>query len=144
MGSWIKPDTYTGIPDPEAGTTLEINSFKILKPGYFRNKAHARAYEIALVLATKKSAYSYSQRMGDIEIKVSAPVVLNTVECIDCIMFRGPSEIQLDLNIVNPRVSAHDAMKLVPSFFEPGVVVLNQMKNCRKMWYLEIKRDERI
>jgi|GEM_PF-6653030 hypothetical protein len=71
-------------------------------------------------------------------------VVLDTVECIDCIMFRGPTEVQLDLNTVNPRVSAHEAMQLVPGFFESGTVVLNKMKKCRKIWYLEIRKNESI
>jgi len=140
MGSWIKPNTYTGIPDSEAGTTLEINGYQILKPSYFKNKAHARAFEISLVLANKKPAYSYSQRMGDIDIKVSAPVVMDTVECMDCIMFRGPPEIQLNIDAVSPNKVVHDAMKIVPSFFKPDEVVLGKKKNCRKIWFLELSR----
>jgi hypothetical protein len=138
MGSWIKPNTYTGIPEPEFDVPLIVNGYKIQKPGYFKNKAHARAFEIALILAQIKPVYTYSQRMGDIEIIFTAPVKMDTSECIDCIMFRGPEEIQLNIDAVNPRQVAYDAMKLVPSFFEPGVVVLSQHKKCRKMRYLEI------
>jgi methylthioribose-1-phosphate isomerase len=141
MGTWIKPNTYTGIPRPESDVSIVINGYTINKPGYFKNKAHARAFEIALVLAQKKSSYTYSQRMGDIEIKVTAPVSMDTSECIDCIMFRGPGEIQLNIDAVNPRQVAYDAMKLVPSFFEPGVVILSQKKKCRKIWYLEILKS---
>ena len=54
-------------------------------------------------------------------------------------MFRRPGEIQLSIDAVNPRQVAYHAMKLVPNFFEPGVVVLAQKKRCRKIWYLEIK-----
>jgi hypothetical protein len=115
------------------------NKHRITKPAYFKNKAHARGYEIALVLACKKSPYKHEQRMGDMIVTTSPPVTMNTTECIDVIKFNGPEEIQLDLTVKEPEKSARDAMLYVPYFFDPGKVTIKQMKKKRKMWYLEIK-----
>jgi hypothetical protein len=115
------------------------NKHRIIKPAYFKNKAHARGYEIALVLACKKPPYKHEQRMGDIVLVTSPPVTMNTAECVDVIKFNGPEEIQLDLTVKEPEKSARDAMLYVPYFFDPGKVTIKQMKKKRKMWYLEIK-----
>jgi len=121
-------------------TTLEVNGYRIQKPSRFRNLAHERAFEIALVLARKKPSYSYSQRMGDIIITKSSPIIMTTSECIDVITFNGIPEIRLKLDVVNPNKVAFDAMNLVPSLFDPGVVRLGQAKKLRRMWYLEIEK----
>lgn len=141
MASWIDTTNPTGIPEMEPGTSLLLNGVKIYKPRRFKNKAHERAFEIALVLAQKKPASQTSRRMGDMILVTTSPIFMTSVECIDTIMFKGDPEIQLDINAVNPRKPAHDAMKMVPGFFDPGVVVLGKRINCKKMWYLEIKRD---
>lgn len=138
MGSWIKPNTYTGIPEIEPDTTIVINGYEIYKPGYFRNKAEARAFEIALVLANKKAAYDYTQRMGDMELRFRGPVIIDTIECMDIIMFKGPIRSQLKVDAVSPNKVTHDAMQIVPSFFKPGEVKLDKKKNCKKIWFLEL------
>jgi len=115
------------------------NKHRIIKPDYFKNKAHARGYEIALVLACKKSPSKHEQRMGDMIIKTSKPVIMTTIECMDVITFNGPKEIQLSLSVKEPEKSTRDAMVYVPYFFDPGKVTIKQLKNKRKMWYLEIK-----
>jgi hypothetical protein len=129
MGSWIKPNTYTGIPEPEPFAEIKINGYTLYRPGYFKNKAQARAFEIALVLAQKKPLWS-------------GVTIMTTSECIDTIMFNGVPDIHLDINAVTPSKVAKDAMKYVPKFFDPGVVVLDKLKNCKKMWYLEIFRTQ--
>jgi hypothetical protein len=115
-----------------------VNGFRIYKPSRFKNLAHERAFEIALVLASKKP-YIYTQRMGDIMIVSPDPVSINTSECIEVIMFNGDPEIQLKTSVKEPDKSARDAMKYVPNMFDSGKVELKQTKKCRKMWYLEIK-----
>ena len=88
-------------PQFDHPTYLIVKDFNdSVKCSYFlqqnlKNKAHARAFEISLVLANKKPAYTYSQRMGDLNLNVSSPVTMDTVECMDCIMFRGHPDIQL-------------------------------------------------
>jgi hypothetical protein len=125
MGSWIKPNTYSGIPETEPGTITVINGYKIQKPRRFKNKAHERAFEIALSLAIHKPMWS-------------GVTIMTTSECIDAIMFNGIPEIQLNINAKNPRKVAHDAMELVPSFFEAGKVNLDKRKHGKRMWFLEI------
>jgi len=117
----------TGIPTTETDNVF-INGYRIKKPDYFKSKARARAFEIALVLAEKKPSWS-------------GVVSLNTIECIDIITFRGPKGIQLDLEVAQPDKAARDAMKLVPSFFDPGLVRMAQMKHHNRMWYLEINHN---
>jgi hypothetical protein len=117
---------------------LLVNGFRIYKPSRFKNLAHERAYEIALVLASKQPTFTHTQRMGEITIVTKAPVIMTTSECIDVIMFNGDPEIQLKTSAVNPRQVAHDAMKFVPAFFDSGVVTEGQMKNMRRMRYLKI------
>lgn len=119
--------------------SLLVNGFKIYKPSRFKNIAHERAYEIALVLASKQPAYTHSQRMGEITIVTKAPVKMATSECIDVIMFNGIPEIQLKTSASDPDKSARDAMKFVPSFFDEGVVVMEILKRPKRIWYLEIK-----
>lgn len=141
MGSWIKPNTFTGIPEIEPGTALIINGYKINKPRRFKNLAHERAFEIALVLAQKKPSYTHSQRMGDIIITTTAPVIMTTSECIDVIMFNGIKEIQLKIDVANPNIVAHRAMEYVPRFFESGNVQVKKRSKGNKMWYLEISME---
>lgn len=123
------------------GSLIEINGYKIRKPNRFKNLAHERAFEIALVLAQKKPATKYSQRMGDITVQYVSPVIMTTSECIDVIMFNGISEIQLSIDAVNPRVPAHKAMDYVPSFFESGNAQVTKRTAGNHMWYLELKSE---
>ncbi len=141
MESWISSDTLIQIPLLNSGIFFNINGYVIIKPNYFKNKAHTRAFEIALILAEKKPAWMNTQRMGDITITVMGPVIMDTSECIDIIMFSVPKEIQLKEDAVNPRVVAHDAMKFVPSFFENGKVILNTKTKGRRPWYLELTKN---
>lgn len=126
MGSWIEPDTYTQIPELEHGISCIINGYKISKPRRFKNLAHERAFEIALVLAQHKPMWS-------------GVTIMTTSECIDVCMFNGIPEIQLKINAVNPSKVAHDAMNLVPSFFEAGKVRVVKRNKGNRMWYLEIQ-----
>jgi hypothetical protein len=128
MGSWISPNTHTGVPEPELDVPIEVNGYTFKRPSYFKNKAYARAFEIALVLAQKKPLWS-------------GVTILDTTECIDIIMFRGVPEIQLKLEVTNPRKVAHDAMKLVPMYFDKGIVRLSQKKNGRREWFIELIRN---
>lgn len=107
---------------------LNVNGYTIYKPYFFKNLAYARAFEIALVLARTKPSWS-------------GVIILSTTECIDIIMEPSIPEIQLDPFVKNPRVPAHDAMKLVPTFFKPGYVTFGQHKNGRRMWYVELKKN---
>jgi hypothetical protein len=140
MGSWIKPNTYTGIPKPEPDIPIVINGFTFKRPSYFKNKAHARAFELALGLATKKPLYTYTQKMGDIIIEIPGPVIMTTSECIDIMMFGCIPAIKLSLDVSNPRCVAHDAMKLVKNYFPEGQVKVEQRKIGRHEYYLELKR----
>lgn len=125
MGSWISPNTFTRIPEPELDIPIVINGYKIEKPRRFKNKAHERAFEIALVLVQKKHIWS-------------GVTIIDSSECIDIIMFQGMPEIQLNINAVNPQKVVLDAMKFVPSFFDDGIVVLKQRRKGKKIWFLEI------
>lgn len=118
---------FSGVPEPDLNVPIEINGHKIRKPNRFKNLAHERAYQIALVLAQKKHLWS-------------GVTIMTTAECIDTIMFNGTPEIQLKTDAVNPAKVALDAMRFVPSFFEEGTVTLSQSKKWRKMWFLEIFR----
>lgn len=109
------------------GSLIEINGYKIRKPNRFKNLAHERAFEIALVLAQKKHMWS-------------GVTIMTTSECIDIIMFNGVPEIQLKLDAVKPEKVAKDAMKFVPSFFESGNVRMDHRKHGKKIWYLEISK----
>jgi len=106
---------------------LHVNGYTIYRPGYFQNKAHARAFEIALVLARKKPSWS-------------GVIMLDTTECIDIIMDPVNPEIQLDPLVKNPRKVTHDAMALVPAFFNKGFVTMGKKKNGNRTWYLELKK----
>jgi hypothetical protein len=117
-----------------------INDYIIHKPRRFKNKAHERGYAIALEMAGKEPAIMHRQRMGDMIIETRSPVIMTTNDCIDVMKYCGNPDIQLDKDAVNPRVVALDAMKYVPSFFDPGLVTLKQTKNKRKMWLLELTR----
>jgi hypothetical protein len=66
---------------------------------------------------------------------------MDTVECINAIMFHGDPAIRLDQDTVNPNKVAHDAMKYVPDFFEEGKVCLKRAKRRRHIWFLEINRN---
>ena len=111
--------------DQEA--TFLVNGYKLQKPKRYKNLAHERAFEIALVLAQKRPIWS-------------GVTMMTTADCIDVIMFNGDPEIQLKLNAVNPQKVTKDAMKFVASFFDPGLVIFDQRKKGKKLWYLEIKR----
>lgn len=124
----------------ELETPQSANGYRITKPFHFKNKAHHRAYYIALALAQKKPISVYKQRMGDIVIARDGPIILTTSECIDIIMFDIPPEIELDYNVKNPAKTTKDAMEYVPSFFDPGVVSLDHKTKPRKLYYLEIKK----
>jgi len=115
-----------GLPTPDPEALLIVNGFKIQKPKRFKNLAHERAFEIALVLANHKPMWS-------------GVTIMTTSECIDCIMFNGDPDIQLDWDAKNPRKVARDAMEIVPSFFEQGKVKVNKRKHGNHMWFLEIK-----
>lgn len=108
--------------------TLQVNGYTIYKPAFFRNKAHARAFEIALFLARKKPSWS-------------GVIMLATSECVDIIMDPVVSGIQLDPFVKNPRVPAHDAMKMVPNFFNQGLVTLKQRSKGRREWFLELRKN---
>jgi hypothetical protein len=125
MGSWITPNTYTGVPRPESDLPIIINGHNIQRPAHFKNKAHARGFYLAMLLAAKKPIWS-------------GIIILDISECIDHIMFSVPMEIQLNIDAVNPRVVAYDAMKFVPSFFEPGQVQLSHKDKGCKIRYLEL------
>ena len=128
LSSYYGFSTYivNGLTPPDTETHLDVNGFKVLKPKRFKNLAHERAFEIALVLAQHKPMWS-------------GVIIMTTSECIDCMMFNGDPAIQLDVNVKNPRTVAHDAMKFVPSLFEAEKVRLNKRKHGNRMWYLEIK-----
>lgn len=119
---------YSSSLEIPPGSLIDINGYKIRKPEWFKNKAHARAFEIALVLAQRKPMWS-------------GVIIMTTPDCIDIIMFNGVSQIQLDINAVNPRVPAHKAMRLVPPLFESGKVIMDHGKHGKKIWYLELKRE---
>lgn len=119
---------YSSSLEIPPGSLIDINGYKIRKPNRFKNLAHERAFEIALVLAQKKSMWS-------------GVTIITTSECIDIIMFNGIPEIQLRLDAVNPQKVAVDAMRFVPSFFESGKVKLEQRKTGKKIRYLEIIRE---
>lgn len=128
MESWIKTSIYTPVPEIFPGSSIEINGFKIRKPNRFKNLAHERAFEIALVLAQKEPMWS-------------GVTMMTTSECIDTIMFNGIPEIQLKLDAKEPEKVAKDAMWYVPNFFESGIVVMDHRKHGKKIWYLEINRE---
>lgn len=140
MGSWINPNTHTGIPEPEQDVPIVINGFTFKRPIYSKNKAHARAFELALALAAKKPLSTYTQKMGDITIEIPGPVIMTTSECIDIMMFGCIPEIKLDLDVANPRKVAHDAMKVVKNFFPEGQVTLDQRTKGRREYYLKLIR----
>jgi hypothetical protein len=123
-------------------TLLIVNGYNLYKPSRFKSKARERAFEIALVLASKQPAFTHTQRMGGITIVTEAPVIMTTSECIDVIMFNGDPDIQLGIHAVNPRVVAHDAMDLVKHFFDPGIVIRDKFPDRRRMWYLQISKDK--
>lgn len=114
-----------GLPRSDIEDLLIVNGFKIQKPKRFKNLAHERAFEIALVLAQHKPMWS-------------GVIIMTTSECIDCMIFNGLPEIQLKWNAKNPRKVAHDAMEFVPSFFEEDKVTVEKRKHGNRMWYLEI------
>lgn len=107
--------------------TLHVNGYTINKPARFKNKAHERAFEISLVLVRKKPFWS-------------GIIMLDTTECIDIIMDPVDPEIQLDPFVKNPNKVAHDAMKLVPAFFNQGLVNLRQRDHGRRIWFLELRK----
>jgi hypothetical protein len=119
---------YSSAIEIPPGSLIEINGYKIRKPNRFKNKAHERAFEIALVLAKKKSMWS-------------GITLITTPECIDIIMFNGDPEIQLKLDAKKPEKVAKDAMRYVPNFFESGIVVMDHRKHGKKICYLEINRE---
>lgn len=138
--SYYDPTGYKFSVDPTVDPAiLDINGYKIRKPAYFKNKAQARGFQIALVLASKKPPYVHRQRMGDMVLCTSAPVTMTTSECIDIIMFEVPKEIELAIDVKEPEKSARDAMGHVPKFFEEGTVIFDKFKDRKKMWYLEIR-----
>lgn len=136
--SYYDPTEYKFSVAPGIEPALIVNGYRLKRPAYFKNKAHARGFEIALVLASKKPAYTYRQRMGDITICKESPVIMVTSECIDVIMFDVPKEIQLDIEVKEPEKSARDAMRFVPDFFEEGIIKFDKYKDRKRTWYLEI------
>jgi hypothetical protein len=111
------------------GEVLNINGYNVKRPYFFKNKAHARGFEIAVILANRKPTWS-------------GITILDTIECIDIIKYQGAEEIHLNDDAVNPRVPAHDAMKYVPAFFDYGVVNLSCKKKRLRTWFLEIDRNK--
>jgi len=116
---------FNGLTVPDQSGLLLVNGFKIQKPKRFKNLAHERAFEIALVLANHKPMWS-------------GVTIMTTSECIDVMMSNGDPEIQLYWDVKNPRKVARDTMELVPSFFEKGKVKVSKRKHGNHMWFLEI------
>lgn len=57
----------------------------------------------------------------------SGVTILDASECIDIIMFKGVPEIQLKLDVTNPRKVAHDAMRLVHYYYDEEQVRVKKM-----------------
>lgn len=119
---------------------LLVNGHKIIKARRFKNKAHERAYDISLFLASKKPAYVYTQRMGDMVIRTSAPIAMHTTEVINILHNLPDPYLKLPFDTVNPNKVAHDAMKFVVDFFVDGEVTLKKSKRLKHMWFLEISQ----
>ena len=62
---------------------------------------------------------------------------MTTSECINVIIFNGPKDIRLDLDVKQPDNFARDAMTYIPEFFEEGTVVFKKLKKFGKTWCLE-------
>jgi hypothetical protein len=120
---------------------LLVNGHRIYKPTRFKNLAHERAFEIALVLASKEPTFTHTYRMRELIIETKGRIIMSTSDCIEVIMFHGITEIQLKYNATDPDKSARDAMKFVPSMFDEGLVIYDFVTKPRKMWYLEIKSE---
>lgn len=108
--------------DPEL-TTI-VNGYTLKRPYRFQSLAAERGYYLAILLANKKPTWS-------------GVVILATSECIDYIMFDLPQAIKLDMDAVNPRKVAHDAMEYAQTYFDEGLVILDKKTKGRRPWYLE-------
>jgi hypothetical protein len=141
--SYYESDRYISFVNDSSyivpGSIIEVNGYKIKKPERFKNLAHERGFEIALVLAQKQPSFKYSQRMGDEYLCYTSSIIMTTSECIDVIMYNGSRAIQLKEDAVNPGVVAHDAMRFVASFFIETEVNLKTKHKLKRMWYLEIE-----
>lgn len=135
----LQPYIPSGSTTEDPYPVLVINGHRILKKKRFKNKAQERAFDISLFLASKKPTYSTSRRMGDMMLKYTSPIILDTIEVIFIITHLPDLAIRLDPYAINPNKVAHDAMKFVPDYFLDGEVSLLRKKGKRKIWFLEIK-----
>jgi hypothetical protein len=73
LSSNYEEETYIRFVDDcsyiAPGTIIEVHGYEIKKPERFKNLAHERGFEIALILALKEGKVIYSQRMGDMILK---------------------------------------------------------------------------
>jgi hypothetical protein len=109
------------------------------KPKRFKNVAHERGYEIALVLLDKKPCFTHTQRMRGTTLTTNGKIIMTTSDCVDVIMFDIDPDIALKYNVSDPDKSARDAMGYVPSFFPEGIVKFDYYTKPRKLWFLEIR-----